>query len=856
MPPTHALAPHTPRLPRIAVHLLVAVGLAFGVFFAAGAGVVRVAGPEPAAADVCGVTLCPEDPPEPDQPGQVIVRGWYYDETWGQWMPNLSGVPYGGYPDSSFELGMHFVDSRGVMADAQDVYATGTSDCTTSSFRKEGDTYRFTLQLQPGTWGYCTLGVGGRVDGQSVARQYVIQIIKWSQTLQWLNADGAVVDEPGVLVNGEPTTIGVWTNSPSNFWGLTATGQCTAVVQEDVGSTRYWVVTPTGIGTCRLEVLGIARMAGWTDATIAADVAVSTREAIASWGGWVQWTAGAAPPATLTYPGEPAVVGGGSAGGQVVLNASGACTVAYDTSYPQDPLLGRWLVTPTATGDCNLQLTALVFRIDGGLPPVLNHTIPVVAYDAPNQVPVAEFSVAQPGTNAPSAVSFDASATTDADGDALTYWWDFGNGSNGEGVTGSTTYTRAGAYQVTLTVFDQMGTPVSLSKQVIVTDATPPVITRTLAATLGSDGWYTSDVDIEFTVTDLESDVTSTGGCDPTTITTDTTETLVTCTATSAGGTSSRTIVVKRDATPPTLAPTVTPNSVLLGASATVDANAGDGTSGLATVSCDEPGTTDLGPGAVTCTATDVAGNTASAIGGFTVVDVPVVLPGGGKTAEGDSGARTINIGVRLSAPSAQTVTAQWTTLQLPGGTYADGATDYVPASGVVTFAPGETTKTVPVVVNGDTLDEPDETVWVAWHSPTNAVIGGFYGLGYGKIRDDDPAPKVLPGLVTAGEGDTGPTMVDVPVSLSAPSGRTVTVEWTTVPVAGASFASPPGDYTPASGVVTFAPGETTKTVPVVVNGDTLVERDEYLVVSFRNPTNARIGGFYGLGFGVIANDD
>ena len=38
--------------------------------------------------------------------------------------------------------------------------------------------------------------------------------------------------------------------------------------------------------------------------------------------------------------------------------------------------------------------------------------------------------------------------------------------------------------------------------------------------------------------------------------------------------------------------------------------------------------------------------------------------------------------------------------------------------------------------------------------------------------------------------------------------------------------------------------------------GDLEVESDEYLVVSFRNPTNAVMGGFWGLGFGGITNDD
>ena len=44
--------------------------------------------------------------------------------------------------------------------------------------------------------------------------------------------------------------------------------------------------------------------------------------------------------------------------------------------------------------------------------------------------------------------------------------------------------------------------------------------------------------------------------------------------------------------------------------------------------------------------------------------------------------------------------------------------------------------------------------------------------------------------------------------------------------------------------------------VTISVNGDTLPEPDEWITISFNHPTNARLGGFYGLGFGVIINDD
>ena len=44
--------------------------------------------------------------------------------------------------------------------------------------------------------------------------------------------------------------------------------------------------------------------------------------------------------------------------------------------------------------------------------------------------------------------------------------------------------------------------------------------------------------------------------------------------------------------------------------------------------------------------------------------------------------------------------------------------------------------------------------------------------------------------------------------------------------------------------------------VPVVVNGDEIDEPDEYVVLALRNPVNARLGGWLGLGFGLITDDD
>ena len=226
----------------------------------------------------------------------------------------------------------------------------------------------------------------------------------------------------------------------------------------------------------------------------------------------------------------------------------------------------------------------------------------------------------------------------------------------------------------------------------------------------------------------------------------------------------------------------------------------------------------------------------------------PSVVPGAASIVEGNTGTKVLQIPVSLSAASGQVVTASWSTVN----NTATAPADYVAASGTVIFQPGQTTNTVSITINADALDEPDELLLVAFSNPTNATIGGFYGLGFGTILDDDPPPAIVPGGATITEGNTGTKVLQIPVSLSAPSSRTVTATWTTLNYQAVA----PGDFTTGSGIVTFAPGETTKTVPVTITGDTLAEPNELMLVSFTNPTNATIGGFLGLGFGTIINDD
>jgi large repetitive protein len=212
--------------------------------------------------------------------------------------------------------------------------------------------------------------------------------------------------------------------------------------------------------------------------------------------------------------------------------------------------------------------------------------------------------------------------------------------------------------------------------------------------------------------------------------------------------------------------------------------------------------------------------------------------------AEGDSGTVTATFTVNLSTASGRSVSVDWTTNP---GTATAGA-DYVTASGSRTFVPGEISKTVSITVDGDTLDETDETFTLTLSAPTNATIAD--GSGLGTISDDDAAPSVSVNDVARVEGDAGTVTATFTLTLSAASGRSVGVDWTTV----GGTATAGTDYVTANGTLVFAPGETTKTVGVTVNADTLDEDDETFTVTLSAPTNATIAD--GSGLGTITDDD
>src|SRR5207247_4139798 len=122
----------------------------------------------------------------------------------------------------------------------------------------------------------------------------------------------------------------------------------------------------------------------------------------------------------------------------------------------------------------------------------------------------------------------------------------------------------------------------------------------------------------------------------------------------------------------------------------------------------------------------------------------------------------------------------------------------YVSTSGTLTFAAGETSKTVTVVVNGDTTKEANETFNVNLTSPTNATIADSQGVG--TILNDDGVPTVSINDVTVTEPNSGTTSAVFTVTLSNASDQSITVNYTTVD--GTALAG--SDYVAASGTLTF----------------------------------------------------
>jgi len=246
--------------------------------------------------------------------------------------------------------------------------------------------------------------------------------------------------------------------------------------------------------------------------------------------------------------------------------------------------------------------------------------------------------------------------------------------------------------------------------------------------------------------------------------------------------------------------------------------------------------------GVSTTTTDPTPGNNSSTantgVASFTINDVSVT--------EGNSGTTDAVFTVTLSAPLATQASVNFAT--------ADGTAtqplDYQANNGTLTFSPGITTQSVTVKVIGNTIPEGNQTFFVNLSNPSGALNAKAQGLG--TIVDDDAASMFQFQFANVGVNENAnPGSVALTVTRSGDTSGAASVSFVT----SDGTATQRSDYTFGSGVVQFGPGESQKSINILLVNDNLVEGNEFFFVTLSNPSgNSVIGTPNSVN--VTINDD
>lgn len=211
---------------------------------------------------------------------------------------------------------------------------------------------------------------------------------------------------------------------------------------------------------------------------------------------------------------------------------------------------------------------------------------------------------------------------------------------------------------------------------------------------------------------------------------------------------------------------------------------------------------------------------------------LPMVSIADARISEGNSGTKTLSFVVSLSSAARVTTSVDFTTVD---GSATTADSDYAARTGIASFRAGQRTAMISIVVRGDRAVEADETFQLVLSNPTNATLGRGSATGF--ILDDDAAPRT----VTV----AGPS---APVNEGSPATFTFTLSRASLVPVTVSYATSNGsassstDYTAAIGALTFAPGETSKTVGVATLTDSTVEADEVFQMRISSVSGAMAG--------------
>ena len=229
------------------------------------------------------------------------------------------------------------------------------------------------------------------------------------------------------------------------------------------------------------------------------------------------------------------------------------------------------------------------------------------------------------------------------------------------------------------------------------------------------------------------------------------------------------------------------------------------------------------------------------------------------RVAEGDSGTADLTFTISINPPGDTVGMAVFATTD----NTAKAGSDYTRVSKWVRIEAGETEATVTVSVNGDGVDEGDETLGVSLDHPRWFVEPYFWLVGPGLgdasaigtiVDDDDGASSFSIADARVREGDSGQRDLVFNVTLNPSATVNSTVNWTSSK-SSTDTATPGTDYSAANGTLSFMSGETLKTAIVKVTGDELDENDETLSLTLSGETSG-FGVARRNATGTIVDDD
>lgn len=198
---------------------------------------------------------------------------------------------------------------------------------------------------------------------------------------------------------------------------------------------------------------------------------------------------------------------------------------------------------------------------------------------------------------------------------------------------------------------------------------------------------------------------------------------------------------------------------------------------------------------------------------------------------EGSGGTREHDIQVSLSGSPSKQATVDY---RVTAETATAGSDFTVESEGTLTFAPGVRRMGIPVAINGDTLDEPDETFTVELTSMSGGEVSSAENKASLTLVDDDNPPSAYFTTRQQSVNEAIPQTV-AEVQLSTASGRDVTVPYT---VSGTARRD--ADFSVASEqTVTIPAGHTGQNIEITIQQDTVPEGGETIVLRLSEPTNA-----------------